>query len=149
MSLKNTALYEAVVSNQQLFLRRGNPLCTWWLYFKQHDAVLRHGDGRDIECMAGPETIQSRPPDWSSGLEIPFVFLRQQDPHTNLETNPGYSMLGSSLQCDWRSPHPSSRPVRPFLHQLQGQKQTMPPLNTSTLHSIQTEGPGIAVLPKI
>lgn len=34
MSLKNTALNEAVVSNQQLFRQRGNPLCTRWLYFK-------------------------------------------------------------------------------------------------------------------
>lgn len=145
MSLKNTALYKAVVSNQQLFLQRGNPLCTRWLYFKKQDQAM---DGRDTECMAGP----SRAGNLIDHLawRFPLFSYSNKIPHTNLETNPGYSTLGSSLQCDWRpsQPSPPTLPVWLFLHQLRGRKQTSP-LNTSTLHSIQTEGPGIAVLPKI
>lgn len=51
-------------------------------------------DGRDIECTAGPESIHRRPPDCSYGLEFPlFVFFGQQDPHTNLETNPDWTKI--------------------------------------------------------
>lgn len=54
-------------------------------------------DGRDIECMAGPETIQSRPLDWSSGLAILFVSLRPQDPPHQSGNQSCHSMLGSRL----------------------------------------------------
>lgn len=76
---------------------------------------------------------------WSFLCFYLFIFLRQQDPHTNLEINPRYSKLDSSLQCDWRWSHPSFPLSDSFLQELQGRKQILP-LNTSTLHSIQTEG---------
>lgn len=109
-------------------------------------------DGRDFfECMAGPEKHskkkKSRPADWSSGLEIPFCFLKI--PHTNLATS--YSTLGSSLQCDLKVVSPSC-PTCPTVFFSsssscisceEGNKYrppSPPPLNTSTLHSIQTRG---------
>lgn len=94
------------------------------------------GGRGDIECTAGPESIRRRPPAWSCCLEFPLFFLGQQDPHTNLETNPDWTKIFQT-RLEVVSPFLPSR--RLFLHQLQGRKQ-ISPLNTSTLQSIQTEG---------
>lgn len=81
MSLQNIELYEAVVSNQQLFLRRGNPLCTWWLYFKKGDLVLPWVDGMRYRLHGGSRH-HPKPDTWLiiwPGDPLCF-FLRQQDP---------------------------------------------------------------------
>lgn len=54
MSFENKALYGAVVSNQQLFLHKGNPLCTRWLYFDEQDLVLCHGMGEISSAQQKP-----------------------------------------------------------------------------------------------
>lgn len=101
-------------------------------------------EGRDNECMAGPETIQNRSHDWSSGLAIPFVFLRQQDPPHQFGNQSQLFHARLKLAV-WLKV--ASHPARLFLHQLQGRKQTLPRWYFHI--SIQTEGPGIAVLQKI
>jgi len=114
----------------------------FFFFFKEKEIWLcAMVDGmRYIECMAAPETIQSRPPDWSSGLAIPFVFLRQQDPPpppvTNLESNPSYSKARFKLAVWLKVASPSSSTLS------DSSRISCEEGNTSTLHSIQTEGAG-------
>lgn len=148
MSSKNIALYEAVVSNQQLFRQRGNPLCTRWLYFKKSGSVP-WWMGEISSAWRGPETIQSRPPDWSSGLAIPFVFFKAtRSPTPIWKPIPAIPRSGQACsvtegRLNLLFPLSDSSCISCE----EGNKHC--PLNTSTLQSIQTEGPGIAVLPEI
>lgn len=58
------------------FLHRGNPLCTRCLYFEKQALALCRETGEISSALQVHKSIQSRPLDWSSVLEIPFVFLK-------------------------------------------------------------------------
>lgn len=72
-------------------------------------------DGRDIESTAGPEIIRSRPPDWSAGLEIPFVFLYAiRSPHQS-GTQAQLFHAGFALAVWLKAASPSSPPCPTLL----------------------------------
>lgn len=127
MSSQNIALYEAVISNQQLFLRRGNPLCTWWLlfffFFFKGDLVLRRGgcdetlSARQVQKPSrGGPVVDRRDPPHQPGDQSQLF-------HARLTLAGGLKVAS-----------PSSSPP---------QANVAPPSNASTLRSIQTEGPGV------
>ena len=121
-----------------------------------------------FECMAGPEKHpkkkkrkekkkkKSRPADWSSGLEIPFVFLRSPTPIWQ----PAIPRSAQACSVTWRSSHPSVQPVPLFFFFLRlllasaarKETNTVPPFPLPWIlpHYIASrqEGPGIAVLLK-
>lgn len=140
MSFENTALYEAVVSNQQLFLHQGNPLCTRWLCFAEQDLVLCHGMGEISSARQVQKSSEAGHLIDHLAWRFPLFSLCNKIPTPIWNPSPA---IPRSLQARSVTVHP----VQLSLHQLRGRKQTLPP-NTSTLNSIQTEGPGIAVLRK-
>lgn len=139
-----------VLSGKQHFTEQWYPINSFF-FTEQiryvHDGFTRSGsvpwDGRGIECTA--ETIRSGPPDWSSGLEIPFVFSMIPTPIWKPIPAIPCSRLKLAVWLKAASPLPQ---LWPTLHVSAERKETLPP-NTSTHYSIQTDGPGIAVLPNI
>ena len=134
---KSSALYEALISNQQLFSSERKSVMYTMASRGEPRVWFCATDGWDTECTAGPETIRSRPPGWSQAWSLPFGFyfsLRQQDPHTpiwkQIPDTPIFKLAAR--------PEVVSRFFFPQRPTLEGNKQC--PRNTSTTHSIQTEG---------
>lgn len=138
MSLKSIALCEALKSNQQLFLQTGNPLCTRWLSLKNPDLVLEILSARQIQK---PSTEGHLIDHLAWRFPLLLLFFRGNKIPTPV-WNPisdipcsveARTVTEGRLTLLFAFLSDSSRISR------EGRKQKLPP-NTSTPHSIQTEG---------